>query len=170
MLARSHSDTPHSQTHTLQRLGHTQNRHTPHPARKQPRHTAHTHTHTHQMPHRHTVHTDTFTTDPQAHHTEDTLPFTRTHTTHRASPHRPSDYHSEVHSPCTHILQTLSLKHTHTIYAFTETLRHLLWMHKHSPILPRPPTLLEPRPALPLRAQEWGGAGRPSLLPTWPWS
>lgn len=85
------------------------------------------------MPHRHTLHTDTFTTDPQAHHTEDTLPFTRTLTQRTEPPHIDPQTITQRSSHHAHMYYKLSLKHTHTQYMPSETLRHLPWMHKHMP-------------------------------------
>ena len=119
MLARSHSDTPHSQTHTLQRLGHTQNRHTPHPARKQPRHTAHTHTHT-----------------PDA---------SQTHSTHRHIHHRPTStshrrhpaIHTHSHNAQSLPTQTLRLPlrgpftmHTYITNSLSQTHSHNICLHR----------------------------------------
>ena len=70
-------------------------------------------------------------------HTRHPATHAQTHTTHRASPQRPSDislrgpFTTDTHT----YIQTLSLTHmhTHTQYASTETLRRSPWIHKHTP-------------------------------------
>lgn len=107
--------------------------------------------------HRHTHHTPTYA-----------CMYTHTNTHNTLSERPPQTYHSELHSSQTHIhiactythKLKLSYAHTYTIYLHRDPQTFTL----DSPSLSRPPTLLEPRPPLPLWTWDWGG-GRQVLGP-----